>query len=554
MRHLLRRASHLVLSVTVLGAAPATLAADSIAGSVFDDRNGDGQRDDGEPGVGGVLVSDGLDVVVTDADGRYRLKVEERAIVFLTKPAGWAVPVNQDHLPQFFYRHYPQGTPAELGLRFPGPESSGPLDGPVDFPLQRVDESGTYESIWFADPQTQSNAEIAYLRDDVVTELIGTDASFGITLGDIMYDDLSLYPRYRRIVGQVGIPWYHVPGNHDMNYRAGDDRDALETFKRHFGPSYYSFDYGRAHFVVLDTVHYLGSENLAARNGPPYEGRVGPRQLLWLERDLAQVGPDRLVVLAMHIPLREYQEEETGTPVLANLRELLGALGQREAVLAVAGHLHNNEHHYFTAQDGFDGPTPLHLHTLAAASGSWWSGPPDERGIPWAVQSDGSPNGYHVMQVEGARAQLRYQAASAPATHQMRVSLETAGARKSSGRRGRRRGVAQDGRLTLDRVPSTRLLVNLFDGGPTSSVTCRIGDRAPVEMKRVRRPDPYVVDLFQRYRTTIKSFVEPVPYSHLWVAELPLDLGSGEHPIRVEATDEYGRRHEAHRVIEIVDR
>jgi hypothetical protein len=404
-----------LIAGVVLGAAPATLAAENVSGIVFDDRDGDSRRDDGEPGVPGVLVSNGLDVVSTDSGGRYQLDLDERAVVFITKPTGWAVPLSEKNLPQFFYRHYPTGTPAELGLRYPGPEPSGSLDGPVNFPLRRVDEPDRFRVIWFSDPQPQTPAEIDYIRDDVIAELIGTRAAFGITTGDIMYDDLSLFPRYNEVVGQVGIPWYNVPGNHDMNFRAEDDRDSLETFKRYFGPPYYSFDYGRVHFVVLDTVDYLGREAQRGRLGRTYEGRVDKRQLAWLENDLEYVPRDRLVVLAMHIPLRSISGEDSPSVNVANLSDLFEAIEGREKLLAVAGHMHNNEHQYFTEEDGFDSPTPLHLHTLAAVSGSWWSGPFDERGIPVAIQSDGTPNGYHVMSVDGTDVRLRYQAAGKPA-------------------------------------------------------------------------------------------------------------------------------------------
>jgi 3',5'-cyclic AMP phosphodiesterase CpdA len=542
-----------LISAVVLGTVPVTLATETVNGTVFDDRNGDSLRDEGEPGVPGVLVSNGLDVVPTDSDGRYRLDLDERELVFVTKPAGWAVPLSEDNLPQFFYRYYPSGTPAELGLRYPGPEPSGSLDGPIDFPLRRVEEPDTYEVIWFSDPQPQTPAEIDYIRDDVIAELVGTRAAFGITVGDIMYDDLALFPRYNEVVGQVGIPWYNVPGNHDMNFQAGHDRDSLETFKRYFGPPYYSFEYGQVHFVVLDTVDYLGRDAQRGRLGRTYEGRVSERQIAWLENDLEHVPTDRLVVLAMHIPLRSLSDRKSSSINVANLPDLLDVIGGREKLFAVAGHMHNNEHHYFTKEDGLDSQTPLHLHTLAAVSGSWWSGPFDERGIPVAVQSDGSPNGYHVMSVGGTDVRMRYQAAGKPADYQMRVTIEPASdGEKSRKRRGSRKNASPDGRVALDRVGSSQVVVNLFDGGPNSRVEYRIGERAPVSMHHVHRQDRYVKDLYRRNKATKKRWVQAARCLHLWEADLPADLGPGIHTIRVEAVDEYGQRHEAHKVLEIV--
>ncbi len=79
-------------------------------------------------------------MVQSGPGGGYGLPVAEGDVVFITKPASYAVPLDKDNLPRFPYVHDPDGTPAELD----------------------------------------------YLRDDVVAELIGTDAAFGITEGDVI--------------------------------------------------------------------------------------------------------------------------------------------------------------------------------------------------------------------------------------------------------------------------------------------------------------------------------------------------------------------------------
>lgn len=60
-----------------------------------------------------------------------------------------------------------------------------------------------------------------------------------------------------------------------------------------FGPTYYSFDRGRVHYVVLDNVFYLSRG---------YVGYIEESQLEWLERDLALVEPGSTVIVFMHIP------------------------------------------------------------------------------------------------------------------------------------------------------------------------------------------------------------------------------------------------------------
>ena len=101
-----------------------------------------------------------------------------------------------------------RGSPPNLKLRYRGIDPTGPLPDSVDFPLKKVDEPQKFDVIVFTDPQPESQVEVDFIRDDVVNGLIGTKAAFGMTTGDIMFDDLSLYPRFNRIIGQIGLPWY----------------------------------------------------------------------------------------------------------------------------------------------------------------------------------------------------------------------------------------------------------------------------------------------------------------------------------------------------------
>ena len=80
---------------------PALGAQDMASGSVFEDGNANGRRDSGEPGIAGVAVSNQLEVVLTDQDGRWRLPVAQETVFFVTQPAGYRVPVDGQNLPRF---------------------------------------------------------------------------------------------------------------------------------------------------------------------------------------------------------------------------------------------------------------------------------------------------------------------------------------------------------------------------------------------------------------------------------------------------------------------
>src|SRR5690554_2898977 len=59
-------------------------------GVVYQDRNGNGVRDEGEPGLAGIRVSNGVDIVATDDQGRYEIEINaDDAIIFVLKPRGY---------------------------------------------------------------------------------------------------------------------------------------------------------------------------------------------------------------------------------------------------------------------------------------------------------------------------------------------------------------------------------------------------------------------------------------------------------------------------------
>ena len=527
--------------------------AETAKGRVFNDLDGNGTFDAGEPGIAGVRVSDGINVTQSDAQGVYSLEIGDEAVIFVTKPRGYGVPVDKDQLPRFYYIHQPNGSPS--GLRYPGIEPTGPLPDQINFPMIQRDEPTSFEAVLFADPQPQTEIELDFIRDDVVAELIGTTAKFGITMGDIMFDEMSLFPRYNAIMGQIGIPWYNVPGNHEINYLAEGNRYARETFKRYFGPRYYSFEYGDALFVMLDNIEYQGNgegDPGDIRGTGGYIANIGKVQLAWLKQELEFVEEERLIFVGMHAPLASYLSPDATGINTADRRELFKLLSGRPNLYSVAGHTHTTEHVYFGKEDGFRGPGEFHHHVLSTVSGSWWSGPFDERGVPTTDQRDGTPNGYHILEIDGTDLKLRYKAAGRSASYQMRILFDVAfHGLTRDGMRDFRAGELFDGRMMKDQVPAAEILVNLFDGGPKSIVEFRIDEGEFLPMQRVLRKDPFMIEVFARNEATKKSWLEATPSSHIYTADLPDDLEVGVYTVSIRAQDEFGRVHHGHAVLEI---
>jgi hypothetical protein len=488
-----------------------------VEGMVFEDVNENGRKDDGEKGIGGILVSNQYDVVETNRKGRYKIPLHgENATIFVIKPNSYDLPCNENMTPRFSYVHRPEGSPE---LKHEGLLPTGPLPESVDFPLLKIrKKSDRFDVVVFSDPQPRSNREIDYIRDDIMSELVDTEASFGIALGDIMYDDLALYDRYTRVVSSAGIPFFNVPGNHDMNYDAEDDRFALETFRRHFGPSYYAFEYGKVSFVVLDDVEWMGEDEEKGTSN--YRGKLGNRQTAWLENYLEHVPKDRLIVLTMHIPLYHEGDPDESVNVI-DRDDVFDLLKERKHLLAIAGHMHLAEQYDLDDAAGWMGTHRFQQITCTAVSGSWWSGPRNERGIPSAEQRDGVPNGYHVFSFDGNGYTQRFKPAGLSEDKQIRISSPT-------------------GKIRVTTESNLEVLANVFNGNEHSTVEYRLDGGEFIRMERTVTTDPFIARLIKNNRKSYPDWIEPVPALHIWTAPLPLDLETGAHTVTVRTTNEYG--------------
>jgi hypothetical protein len=531
--------------LALVGGADAQPAATTAQGLVYEE-TGSGRR-----GLAGVMVSNGQDVVRTAADGRWSLPIADGDSVFVIKPAGWTTPTDPvTRLPQFSYLYSPGGTPDSLQPRFPGISPTGDLPASVDFELRRQDEPARFDALLLTDPQPESLTELGYIRDDVVAQLTDIPAAFGICHGDLMFDDLSAYARYNRMMGTVGLPWHNCPGNHDMNLEAPDNTLSRETYKRVFGTRYHAFQYGGATFFVLDNVEYLGTDPAKPFGSGKYQGRFGPRQLAFVRNVLAQVPRDSLVVISHHIPLHTLVGDAPGVSN-TDTADLLAAIATHPNCISFSGHTHTNEHWYL-GPDGKPAETGHHHHVLSAVSGSWWSGPGDVRGIPAALATDGSPNGFHILSVDGNQATTRLVPAHDPQHSLVRIVLDSQ-LRGSNPEtlHEHQPGAVLTGPIPAAAAPSTRVVVNFFEGGPRSAVTLAVGARTSVPMRRTQRIDPFVQEVYGRNAATTKPWVKPELSSHVWQAPLPAGLAPGAHRLTVTAQDEHGRVHTASMVLEI---
>ena len=405
-----------IYMVLVVALTPSISNGVVATGFVFNDSNGNRLRDSGEVGVANVLVSNGADVVKTDSEGRYRLSVTDDTTIFVIKPDGWDVPVNELNIPQYYYINKPAGSPE---LKYTGVEPTGPLPESIDFPLTA--SSDTHEAftmLTFGDPQPYSLTEVDYFARDIVSELINTDkAEFGVVLGDIVGDNLDLFTPVNEAVSKVGIPFYYVYGNHDMNFDAESDDLADETFERVYGPANYAFMRGDVLFITFDDVLYPQSITKSR-----YTGGFTEKQLTFAKNLLEHVPTDTLIVSMMHIPL--FDEWIGDTFVDAHREAYFNLFENHPRGLSLSAHTHKQQHVLFGKEEGWPhDDTEHHHYNVGTTSGSWWNGAPDTRGIPHTTMRDGTPNGYAFINFDGNKYTVDYKVAGSDESVRMNIFL-----------------------------------------------------------------------------------------------------------------------------------
>lgn len=497
-----------VLPLLLIALAPAWACE---RGTVFDDRDRDGRRGAHEPGVAQVRVSDGVEIVSSDTEGRWELSGRAGRPVFLVKPAGFAVPASGNGLPAFW--------------RAPG-------DTDCDFALQQRGPPEQIEVIVSSDPQAGTLREVDYYAA-LARRGFGAhrDAALGLTLGDVANDELSLYPALVAATVQAGVPWLHAPGNHDLDPDASDDPGSLSGYGKVFGPDTYAWEEHQAVFVVLDNVVALPGQR------PAYTAGLREDQFAFLERYLAALNRDRLLVVAAHMPW--FDTAVPGAPPTLRLQDrarLFALLRGFPKVLLLSGHRHAQRMVFHEVASGWHGDKPLREYNVGAMSGAYWSGVPAADGIPHATMSDGTPRGFATLRVDAeGDYRLAWHPTSLPGDD---PALTPAMALHAP--RVLRQGA----------YPAWGVYANVFLGHARTRVEYRVDGGEWMPMRHWPAPDPRLLlenardDLADGLRSFDRS-AEAEPSTHLWRGALPTRLGVGEHRVEVRAFDDHGGEHRA---------
>jgi len=320
-----------------------------IKGMVFDDSNTNGKMDEGEKGISKVSVSNGLTVSVTDKSGNYLLP-REGHFIFITVPSdyisttGWYKSLSE--INHFF------------GLKY-SPEKNT--------------EQFTFVQI--TDHHTDSIDEHQKIIEKAIEEINQINPDFIIATGDLILkgNEVSIeqaqewFDVYSYLISDCKNPIFHTLGNHDVvgiNYEK-DESDKpgydKEMYRYYFGPTYYSFDWGLYHCIILDPNEFADEREFY---------KIPDYQIKWLKEDLSFREGYPLLVF-FHEPSKTWQ----------NQTEVLN-LFRKNFTKMFSGHLHMDIQ--LDSQGIFEQVT-------GAVCGEWWQGAcPDNR-----------PAGYRIVQIDG---------------------------------------------------------------------------------------------------------------------------------------------------------
>lgn len=419
-------------------------------------------------GIANVVVSNGFETTITNKAGKYELRSAPGAqFIFISTPAGYAFPEENG-----IARHY--RVINELNLK-----------KDINFHLHELPVSDDeHQFIIWADPQVKNKKDVERMMQESVPDVqqfakaAGTGALIhGISVGDIVWDNHDLFHDYNVAVEKMGIPFFQCLGNHDMDYNKGDDSVSDDTFQRLYGPTYYSFNRGKVHYVVLDDVRYLGKER-------EYDGYISEQQLDWLKKDLSYVPAGHLVIVCLHIPVHDG---------VKNNQQLYDILGKRN-VHIMSGHTHYNKN-VITKN--------IYEHNHGTVCGAWWTGP---------ICGDGTPSGYGVYKVKGTELSWYYKGSGEADNHQLNLFIESNESEK-------------------------QLIANVWNYDSDWKVEYWINDEYRGLLPQQAGFDPLSVKLYKGPELPKpRSSTEPKKTDHLFMAMLTADARS----VKVQATDRFG--------------
>lgn len=348
-------------------------------------------------GIEGVVVSDGTQCVRTLLTGEFFMtsNLSKVKYVQISTPSGY-VPEVSGGIPRFYK------TKASIS----------PVGGIYDFGdyvITPVSNPDHVTIMITADPQPRKNNwtldKIAYkaleVCQDLYQELYDVYHStsgrhvFGICLGDIVHEDMTLYAQYVSALGTLAYPTYNIIGNHDNNPNGADDDAGAADFESYFGPRNYSFNMGGVHFVMLDNLIMKKNDDGDLK---AFDQGLTDEIWDWLQADMAMIPTSTKIMVCAHSPMFKQQSgsERTNSAKHGGHTSSVDgpAFGYGDLfdlyneVHAWAGHTHSGFNFIYSSSHRHKN---VQVHTLARSTGELWTN---------EYLANGTPRGFTVVEID----------------------------------------------------------------------------------------------------------------------------------------------------------
>ena len=343
-------------------------------------------RSNGKP-LADVVVSDGLLCTKTNANGFYALKsnLADTKFVLVSIPSGYTAPTDANGLPIFYHRVTDSEKSKNICV--------------ADFSFNKIANNADRFTLFVgADPQPRAssagydnNAYHAldccndFYRDMREKAATITDRNvYGLMLGDIVHENTNLFDNYIAGLKTLGFPMFNIIGNHDNDTTAKNDVEGRRKFEDKLGPTYYSFNIGKLHFVVLDNLIMKLNSDGALKS---YDQGLTEEIWQWLQNDLSYVDRSSTIMVAAHSPMfRKIDNTNRG----AQYRNEYGNLFAEFAKAHIwTGHAHTTYNYNYSASSDW---RVIEEHTVARSTGELWTN---------EYLAGGTPRGYTVVEVNG---------------------------------------------------------------------------------------------------------------------------------------------------------
>ena len=460
-----------ILCVLLLAAALAGTRAENIKGTV--------RTTEGEP-LEGVVVSDGLNTVQTDAKGRFEMDTDsDSRFVFISTPSGYISATLKGET--LFYKEIKKKVKS------------------YDFVVQKNPlDDRKHNLIVIADPQLSDRDELPELKayaEDIAeyAEQLSGEYTLGLCLGDIVGWDHSIYPEYNKIMGKPGIDYRYVIGNHDMTNWGRSFETSMKNYGDMYGPAWYSFNVGDVHYIVLNDNFYVGRDYF-------YIGYLDERQLQWLERDLSYVKPGSRVVVSLHIQNTNDKSDRDAFQYgiigdnLCNKPAFYSMLEPYKTVI-LSGHSHTADFEQISEN--------IFEINVAGFCGAWWCG---------EVCIDGAPAGYKIFDMDGSDIEWIYKGCGHPLDYQLKVYTDH------------------------EWYPG-QIVANVWDFDPEWKVEYYEDGVKVCDMERFKAQDPLAVDLYKDPSSLKRSWVYAAPTENMFKAQ----ISEGAKVLEVRVTNRFGK-------------